>query len=279
MMFRQCIFCGEDSSSSKSVEHIIPESLGGNKHILPVGVVCDKCNNYFAREVEKPFLEHSAIKALRFNEGIESKKGIVPPMQAILNREHEVRLWRDNKDGFAGHIDVDVSAFNSIMAARKGTLIFPAQQDSSMLTEGPILSRFLGKVALEGFVHKILENSTDSDTTKKLLDEFIRDDSFTPLKRHVRRGVTSQWLCNVRRIYSSDKKWVDTITGEAYQVMNEFDFLITDKSECYFILVLFGMEYAINIGGSSIDGYQEWLVNHNNSSPLYWDRNHPGHNL
>lgn len=279
MMEKRCIFCAEDSSNSKSVEHIIPESLGGKIHTLPLGIVCDKCNNYFAREVEKPFLEHSAIKALRFHEGIESKKGIIPPMQAILNREHEVRLWKDSKGEFAGHVDVEPDAFKSIMAARESTIIFPVFQDSATLTEGPTLSRFIGKAAIEGFVHKILEFSAKENTMEKLLNDFILDDTFTPLKKHVRRGVNCQWPCNVRRIYDVDKRWVDAITGESYQVMNEFDFLITDKSECYFILALFGMEYTINIGGPFIEGYLEWIKEHNQESPLYWGRNHPGHRL
>ena len=51
----RCIFCKQDSSNSKNVEHIIPESLGSTKHILGKGIVCDKCNNYFSREVEKTF--------------------------------------------------------------------------------------------------------------------------------------------------------------------------------------------------------------------------------
>lgn len=36
-----CIFCKCDSTNSKSVEHIIPESLGNKSHILRPGIVCD----------------------------------------------------------------------------------------------------------------------------------------------------------------------------------------------------------------------------------------------
>src|SRR6267154_1084155 len=52
----RCIFCKQNSALSRSVEHIVPESLGNTQHILPIGVVCDACNNYLAREVEKPLL-------------------------------------------------------------------------------------------------------------------------------------------------------------------------------------------------------------------------------
>ena len=47
----RCIFCKKDSLDSKSIEHIMPESLGNVNHILQPGVVCDECNNYFARKV------------------------------------------------------------------------------------------------------------------------------------------------------------------------------------------------------------------------------------
>jgi hypothetical protein len=58
--------------------------------------------------------------------------------------------------------------------------------------------------------------------------------------------------------------------------MNEWDILVTggiDDSEFYFVLAVFGMEYAINLGGNSIDGYKAWLVKNNDISPLYLDKN------
>lgn len=61
----RCIFCENDSSSSKSVEHIVPASFGNSTSVLPKGIVCDKCNNYFARKIESPFLNSEAILQLR----------------------------------------------------------------------------------------------------------------------------------------------------------------------------------------------------------------------
>jgi hypothetical protein len=76
-----CIFCKKESSASKSREHIIPESLGNTTHCLPPGVVCDPCNSYFSREIEKPFLGSPAITLLRFRQGIPSKRGKIPPSE------------------------------------------------------------------------------------------------------------------------------------------------------------------------------------------------------
>jgi hypothetical protein len=52
----KCVFCKCDSEDSKSVEHVIPESLGSKTIVLPRGLVCDKCNNYFSHKVEIPIL-------------------------------------------------------------------------------------------------------------------------------------------------------------------------------------------------------------------------------
>lgn len=73
-----CIFCKQNSSTSTSVEHIVPESMGNKQHILPVGMVCDKCNQYFALKIEKKVLETEFFTNIRFRNGIESKKKKYP---------------------------------------------------------------------------------------------------------------------------------------------------------------------------------------------------------
>lgn len=58
-----CIFCHKDSSNSKSIEHIIPESLGNKEHILPNGYVCDICNNRrFFCDLRKKIIFANEIK-------------------------------------------------------------------------------------------------------------------------------------------------------------------------------------------------------------------------
>src|SRR5438128_1420727 len=79
----RCIFCKLDSDFSKSLEHIIPESLGNLEHTLPPGVVCDNCNNYLAREVEKPFLDAPSVIYVRHMQEIPNKRNLVPPLTAI----------------------------------------------------------------------------------------------------------------------------------------------------------------------------------------------------
>lgn len=71
----ECIFCHKDSSTSKSIEHIIPESLGNTDYLLPNGYVCDECNHYFAIKVEKKLLSQPYFVSMRSRNGILTKKG------------------------------------------------------------------------------------------------------------------------------------------------------------------------------------------------------------
>lgn len=266
----RCVFCKQDSKESKSVEHIIPESLGNKEHTLPSGVVCDKCNNYFAREVEKPFLEHSAIELLRFEEGVENKKGKIPPTKGVIFPDAPVEVRKTFKDGIAGEIRVPTEYFNKIANLKSGQFIIPKFTDELSLPNGSILSRFIGKIAIEAFAQRLQYNS-------KLVEEFIDDIQLDPLRNHVRLGKEKTWDCNVRRIYKSTNNWRDGSTTEIYQITNEYDFLATEENEWYFVIALFGIEFAINIGGISIDGYKKWLMEHDNASPLHFGKNEKLH--
>lgn len=78
----QCLFCKADSRGSIAVEHIVPESMGNRDHVLPLGAVCDWCNNYFARKVERPVLESAIFRQLRAGMGVVNKKGRLPQWSA-----------------------------------------------------------------------------------------------------------------------------------------------------------------------------------------------------
>lgn len=77
----RCIFCKSQSELSHSVEHIISESLGNTEHTLPRGVVCDSCNNYFARKIEQPVLDSPMMRLLRSDRKIPNKRRRLPTFQ------------------------------------------------------------------------------------------------------------------------------------------------------------------------------------------------------
>lgn len=258
----RCIFCKADSSNSKTIEHIVPESLGNIEHILPAGVICDKCNNYFAREVEKPLLESEYFVQLRFWKDVQSKKGIIPSLKGVHVQTNKIVGLSKDSDGiglYATQSGDEADLIHHLQNAPKGTLLVPIQEKP----DGYLMARFLGKVALEAMASRVLavEGGLDEIIDKKELDE---------LRNYVRRGHPQKkvWIFHERRLYSENTIFHEVGYG-SFDVLHEYTLLYTDAQEMYFVMALFGVEYALNMGGAEIDGYIEWLKQNDNKSPLY----------
>lgn len=259
----RCLFCKRASDASKSKEHILPESLGNSLHTLPPRIVCDSCNNYFSREVEKPFLESEAIRSLRFAEALPSKRGRIPQLDAILTPIGSPAIvTRHNREPLVTDVLVPADALPKIAEIRTGELIFAAPPGFPI---GTIMSRFLAKCALEAMVWRLLSVPGGAEY---LIDEKQLD----PIRDHARKGYTPIWPYHVRSLYPSNKPWVEK-SGRVVQVMHEFDVLATDWGEWFFVMAIFGREFAINYGGPEIDGYERWLRENGNASPLYTGKN------
>lgn len=211
----KCIFCKNLSGTSKSVEHIIPESLGNKQHILPKGSVCDKCNNYLAREVEKPILTSPMFKFLRKNMAIPNKRGKLPSL--------------DNLD-------------------------FPP------LPEYRVMGRFIGKIGLEVMASKALE-------VKNWNEELVNTIELDTLRKFVRYNEGEIWEFSFRTLYPVNATFKEENTF--YEVLHEFDLLITNDNEFYIVVAILGVEFVMNLGGRTLDGYHRWLKGNNYRSPLY----------
>ena len=106
-----CVFCKRDSSTSISIEHIVPESLGNLAHVLPAGVVCDVCNQYFARKIERPLLESPVFRLLRADMAVPNKRGRVPawePKEGIGRPSYRI-MGR-----FLGKVGLEVLALRTL---------------------------------------------------------------------------------------------------------------------------------------------------------------------
>jgi hypothetical protein len=127
------------------------------------------------------------------------------------------------------------------------------------------MSRFIAKVAVEAFAQRLINKPN-------LIDDMIGDEQFDAIRQWARYGKSKdKWLFCERRIYDRDKRHICE-TGESYEIVHEYDFLITPANEMYFCIAIFGKEFTINIGGPSMDGYKQWLFEHDNKSPLYVSR-------
>lgn len=258
----RCLFCKSETSPNEPIEHILPESIGNKEHLLRRGVVCGKCNNYFASKVEKPFLEDSAIVAMRFHQEVPNKKGRVPVLNGVLLPANIVVEVRRNPITKESVVHIPEGEWANIQSEREMQLVLLGEnlpQDMS------VISRFIAKVALEALAAKL-------ESREDWLDELVSKEELDAIREHARFGRCPDWPVSVRRIYPSSSRWSDSEIGE-YQLMNEFDFLYTEGMELYFVLAIFGQEFVINMGGPELDGWHQWLEQHNDASPLHHGKN------
>lgn len=253
----RCIFCKDDSGDSKSVEHIVPESLGNTEHTLPLGVVCDHCNNYFARKIEKPLLDSGYFRRARFTNAINNKRGNLPTVQAIhfasnsvIEIDHHSVYPIDEKDS--------KRFIQSILRTGTGTFVMSMGEEPDRYT----MSRFLGKVAIEVLAQRLLHEPG-------AMDEIIENKELDNLRHYVRRGdLKKVWPFHQRVIYKENATFSEDGYG-TYQVLHEYTLLFTKEMEIYLILAVLGVEYALNMDSPNISGYVKWLSKNGNKSPLY----------
>jgi hypothetical protein len=144
-----------------------------------------------------------------------------------------------------------------LLSARYGQMYFPAPV---MPDEGLCTSRFIAKVALEVLASKVV-NVPNSNA------ELVNNSQLDELRRYVRFGVPRTiWPIGIRKIYEHDRVFYDEDT--AFELLNEWTILVTETMEYYAVIGIFGVEFAINLGGPEIGGYQFWLQNNNERSPL-----------
>jgi hypothetical protein len=131
-----------------------------------------------------------------------------------------------------------------------------------------VLSRFIGKVALEALAHRLLNNP------KSLEANVVNHESLDPLRTFVRQGANKVWGFNQRQIHPADARFYFQEDNDYNFVDHEFTFLYTEEYELFFVLAIFGIEYAIDLSSPKIDEYTKWLQKNDDKSPLYLDGLH-----
>lgn len=258
----RCIFCKNDSTASRSVEHIMPESIGSRRRVLPSGVVCDKCNNYFARKVEQPILNHKWMRNLRAWHQVPSKKGnYLSLVGHIAGSEVQVNMRR----GIDGELQLsterksEAAELHSVIKGGFETpLLFTIEDDIPQRE----MSRFLCKMAFEASAELFLK---DADELEKLVDEPFYDN----IRHFVRVGnKPERWPFSQRIVFPSDTLMRHPETNEWVVAGFGCTLFMTRRNETFFAFLMYGVEFVINVGGPSIRGYEEWLSDHSGISPL-----------
>jgi len=125
-----------------------------------------------------------------------------------------------------------------------------------------VVTRFIGKIGLEVLTSRVL-------AVEGWEIDIIDNPQLDELRDHVRRGFPSAiWPMSYRRIYPAEKEFIDRL--EVYQVLHEYDILLIEGDEYFIVVAIFGVEYALNLGGRSIEGYERWLKKNDGKSLLYY---------
>jgi hypothetical protein len=246
-----CIFCKQPSVSSKSIEHIIPESLGNTEHVLPKGIVCDKCNNYFATKIEREVLEHDYFRSLRSRNMIYSKKGNPTGETGLIIHPEggKVQLFRTDEG-----LSVDVGAggiLDLITQGKVNKLYVPIQPDDGGYN--PFMSRLLAKMALEALTLLVMPAEEWEEEIFRL--------QLDPLREYARYGKVKggSWPYHQRRIYEEGALFTSEAKPAGYELLHEYTIHYSEAQELFFIIAIMGMEYTINMGGPEIESYEEMV--------------------
>lgn len=255
----RCLFCKQASGDSKSREHVIPQSLGNKSLVLPPGVVCDGCNNYFARKVERPVLESQELHYLRFEQSVRNKRGHLPRASAILAGA-PVMVERNVRSGIAAVARTPERSLMSRLMAGVPDNHLNFRDESRQLLDSRKWSRLVAKAALEMMAYRLRAHPGG-------LAYLVTENQLDSVREYSRFNHGPDWPISSRRIYCPDQPWYGP-QGPVQRVW-EADFLVTDDGAWYFVLAVFGYESVINLGHREIAGYREWLWRHAHGSPLH----------
>lgn len=135
-----CIFCLSENENFSKIEHIIPESLGGDE-VLPKGLVCDKCNSYFGKEIENPVMTYSPLAFCRTFLCIQNKKG-------KFSKFNGFEFKMEGSQEFSPKIYLNHEKFERIKNQNEFITIFPEESMGSLVRL--ILKMGLEFLALSG---------------------------------------------------------------------------------------------------------------------------------
>lgn len=247
------------------MEHIIPESLGNKKNYLPKGIVCDSCNSYLSIKIENPLLSSPFFKELRARNSIESKKGRIPIekmwLQHKLIPSHEIHLefYRTKNLPI---LSIPQPFASLLLHSDPNDFFIQCQKSDIPPKNDRLMARLLGKIAIEALAQLLLAQQGD-------VNILIEDQRLDPIRDFVRYDkFKEEWPYNVRKLYQEDEIFFyKENLKESVDVLYQYQHFFVQE-EMYIITIIKGYEFALNLGGASVDSYVRWLETNNGECPI-----------
>jgi len=206
---------------------------------------------------------------LRFRNSIENKKRKHPKGKVLIPIAKQVGIVNIDKTNDI-EIILEKEAFDLIQSGKIKQIYLPIETDIPKSNQH--LSRLLAKIGYEMLALRLIENEESHEL-------FVQESQFDPIREYVRINKKNEnWVYHSRKIYEEDENFF-LQNGKAVDMIFECDFLVTKDFEIYFVLAIKGFEFVTNLAGSSIDGFNDWLKDNDNISPLYIKGKHFGYNL
>lgn len=180
-----CIFCKQDSSESKSREHILPESMGCPKEFyLKPHTVCDQCNNNTLARLDSDLQECFGLIRPYFIS--ENKKG--KPL-TVKNKYY----YAENNNG---HVSIHINVKGKPVEIKKGIRLKSIEDNKK-----PVHSFYLERDG--NFAHvRFKQNFTINDNVKRALYKIafeyfcfscgksaVLEAKFDPIRDYVISGI------------------------------------------------------------------------------------------
>ncbi len=149
--------------------------------------------------------------------------------------------------------------------SKRGRIPEYIQNSDLSLPEFRLMGRFIGKIGLEVLAQRAKD--------RQLIEmEIIDKTELDPIRNFVRYNEhPGDWPFSFRPLHPPNAVFHEN--DGTYELLHEYDLLYTKSGELYIIVSIFGVEFAMNLGGPHNDGYRKWLESNSYSSPLYSGKN------
>lgn len=193
---------------------------------------------------------------------VPNKRGRIPPMSGhISNSKIPINIWIDESGIFVEPQDRSRASEleHSLLAETQGTLRVPVPHKSEV--DRHMMSRFIGKVAIEALALRVMH-------VDGWREELVSNKGLEALRGFVRVGEKpKEWQFHRRILHRFDQRFCDGT--EVFEILHEYDFVYTQKNLLFFVMAIFGEEFAIDMGNPEIRSYEAYLNEQVGVSPLY----------
>jgi len=246
----RCIWCrGEPPNTTFNVSHVLPECVGNeNQQVLPKGIVCMRCNNYFGTKVEPALLRDPLFHIMAVFLRLADPEDMNAFRDRVFDAEHPPVESVKRNLGY----DMEVSPMNLSLSIRyeiKGQL-----SKSYSRKELTLLSRAVHKIAFETLAWAIFVKGLNED-----IDVF--DYRFDIIRKWSREGQPQNSVRPVIRrqaFYEIEHKW-------GFRLWRRGDSLAIE-------LNLFGDWYAVSLTSPSDkagDDLKRWVGSERPEYPVW----------